>query len=210
MSADAKQSGSPAQRILDFWLGDGLTNTLGWPSDDRSKLWYGGGAALDQQVQDLFGKQVDLALNGQLCEWEQNPLSLLALVILLDQFTRNVYRGQAQAFAGDSQAQALAGAAIAGQKDLQLPFVGRVFLCMPLMHAENSSLQDLCVHQFTQLHQQAAPELKAQLQSNLKFAQQHRDIVARFGRFAHRNQALGRVNTPAEEEFLKNGPRFGQ
>lgn len=210
MSADAKPLANAAQRILDFWLGDGLTNTAGWPSDDRSKLWYSGGAALDQQIQDLFGKQVGQAVNGHLNEWDQNPQSLLALVILLDQFTRNVYRGQAQAFAGDSRAQALVHAAIVGQKDLQLPFVGRVFLYMPLMHAENLSLQDLCVHQFTQLHQQAAPELKAQTQNNLKFAQQHRDIVAQFGRFAHRNKALGRVNTPAEDVFLLNGPRFGQ
>ena len=199
-----------SQRILDFWFGDGLTNTQGWPSDDRGKLWFSGGEILDRQIQDLFGKQVELAVSGQLGAWEQNPQSLLALVILLDQFTRNVYRGQAKAFAGDAHAQALVGAAIASQKDLQLPIVGRVFLYMPLMHAENLNLQDLCVHQFTQLHQHAPPDLQVQLQSNLDFARQHRDIVAQFGRFAHRNKVMGRVNTPAEEEFLQTGPRFGQ
>ncbi|MDP2096432.1 MAG: DUF924 family protein, partial [Hydrogenophaga sp.] len=88
--------------------------------------------------------------------------------------------------------------------------VGRVFLYMPLMHAENLALQDVCVARFTHLLNTAPPERRDTLAGNLRFAQQHRDIVAQYGRFPYRNAALGRTNTPEETEFLKNGPRFGQ
>ena len=96
-----------------------------------------------------------------------------------------------------------------GQNTL-LPRVGRVFLYMPLMHAEDLALQDECVARFTHLLNTATPERREALASNLRFAQQHRDIVAQYGRFPYRNAALGRENTPAETEFLKTGPRFGQ
>lgn len=213
MSAAAKSAVTtplplPEQQVLDFWFGDGLT--LGWPSANRGKLWWGGGPTQDSQIQTKFGDLVDQALNAELRDWEAQPASLLALVIVLDQFTRNTYRGQARAFAGDTRSQALVGQAISTQVDLQLPWVGRIFFYMPLMHAENLSLQNSCVRQFTQLHQQAPDALKEQVVGNVAFSMQHRDIIAQFGRFPHRNQVLGRVNTPAEVEFLKTGPRFGQ
>lgn len=213
MSAAAKTTAAktlppPARQVLDFWFGDGLS--LGWPSTNRSALWWGGGVTLDTQIQTQFGDLVEQALNSELRDWETQPDSLLALVIVLDQFTRNTHRGQARAFAGDARSQTLVGQAIAKQVDLQLPVAGRVFFYMPLMHSENLSLQNVCVHQFTQLHQQAPDALQEQVVGNIAFSRQHRDIIAQFGRFPHRNQALGRVNTPAEDEFLKTGPRFGQ
>ena len=194
--------------ILDFWLGDGLA--LGWPTQDLGKRWFGGGAALDQEIRARFGAQVVQAVGGGLQDWERQPLSRLALVILLDQFTRNVFRATGQAFDGDARAQQLVLQALARQEDRQLPWVGRVFIYMPLMHAEDLALQEECVACFSRLLADAPDTLKPRLQGNLDFARQHQDIVARFGRFPYRNAVLGRANTPAEAEFLLKGPRFGQ
>lgn len=197
-----------AQDVLNFWFADGLQH--GWPSRPLNDLWFGGGAAQDAHVRQHFGPLVDEAISGGLRNWEAPLTSRLALIVVLDQFTRNVHRGQARAFAGDPRAQQLVLHTLAQGQDTTLPTVGRVFFYMPLMHAENLALQDECVARFTQLGQTAAPELRDTLAGNLRFAQQHRDIVAQHGRFPYRNAALGRQNTPAETEFLKNGPRFGQ
>lgn len=197
-----------AQDVLSFWLGDGLL--YDWPSTDHSSLWFGGGATQDEQIRHRFGALVDEALSGGLADWEANINTRLALIIVLDQFTRNVYRGQARAFAGDPRAQQLVLQTLTMGQNTLLPRVGRVFLYMPLMHAEDLALQDECVARFTHLLNTATPERREALASNLRFAQQHRDIVAQYGRFPYRNAALGRENTPAETEFLKNGPRFGQ
>lgn len=200
-------SASPGE-ILDFWFGDGLST--GWPSDDRSALWFGGGPALDRKISERFGSRVEQALAGQLTEWENSLPDRLALVILLDQFTRNVHRGQARAFAGDGRAQRLVLHSLALDQDAELPTVGRVFLYMPLMHSESPALQDECVLKFEALVRQSPPALQQKLQGNLKAAREHADIVLRFGRFPHRNAVLGRNNTAEETEFLTNGPRFGQ
>ncbi len=194
--------------VLDFWLGDGVE--LGWPTQDLGKKWFGGGNALDQDIKARFETRVVQALAGGLKDWEHPALHRLALIVLLDQFTRNVFRGNAQAFAGDARAQQLVMAALAQGLDKQLPWVGRVFMYMPLMHAENLALQDECVKRFRQLALDAPEALKPNLAGNGDFAAQHRDIVARFGRFPYRNAVLGRTSTPEEEEFLKSGPRFGQ
>ena len=200
---------NPSSRdVLDFWLGDGLT--LGWPSDDRSALWFGGGPALDAQIRARFGALVEQALNGELTDWETSIQDRLALVILLDQFTRNVHRGQARAFAGDGRAQRLVLQSLALEQDAELVTIGRVFLYMPLMHAESPALQDECVMKFETLSRQSPPELQQKLQGNLKAAREHADIIRRFGRFPHRNAVLGRAGTTEEDAFLQHGPRFGQ
>ena len=138
--------------VLDFWFGDGLTR--GWPSDDRSALWFGGGPALDEQIRSRFGALVERALTGELTDWETSIRDRLALVILLDQFTRNVHRGHARAFAGDLRAQRLVLQSLALEQDAELPTIGRVFLYMPLMHAESPALQDECVLKFEALSRQ--------------------------------------------------------
>lgn len=206
-SAAAPTAATPAQ-VLEFWLGDGLDKD--WPTQDLGKRWFGGGAELDADIRARFGAAVQEAVAGGLRDWEQKPLTRLALVILLDQFTRNVFRGKPQAFAGDARAQQLVLRTIAAGEDLALPCVGRVFLYMPLMHAESLALQDECVARFTRLQADARDSLKQRLQGNLDFARQHRDIIARLGRFPYRNAALGRADTPEEQDFLLKGPRFGQ
>lgn len=197
-----------AQDVLRFWFADGLQHD--WPSSPLNDLWFGGGPAQDALIRQRFGALVDDALSGGMSDWETPLDTRLALILLLDQFTRNVHRGQARAFAGDARAQQLVLHTLAQGQDTALPTVGRVFLYMPLMHAEDLALQDECVARFTQLCQTAPPERRDTLAGNLRFAQQHRDIVAQYGRFPYRNAALGRTDTPAETAFLKNGPRFGQ
>lgn len=194
--------------VLRFWFGDSWPDD--WPADDRNPRWFGGGADLDQHIRDRFGRLVDAALRGELFPWESPMASRLALVILLDQFSRNVYRGQARAFAGDGQAQRLVLQALALEQDHELPIVGRVFLYMPLMHAESLPLQYECVARFTALIRHSPPAIAQQLQGNLGAAHQHLAIIEKFGRFPHRNAALGRASTEAEQAFLTDGPRFGQ
>ncbi|CAN5515621.1 DUF924 family protein [soil metagenome] len=206
-SIDTPQAALPAE-ILAFWLGDGLA--LGWPTQNLNERWFRGGTALDQEIEARFGNAVRLAVQGGLHDWEAGLHSRLALVLLLDQFTRNVFRGSAQAFGGDARAQQLVLQTLAHQQDLELPWVGRVFLYMPLMHAEDVALQEKCVACFSQLVADAPAALKPQLQGNLDFARQHHDIIVRFGRFPYRNAALGRPSSAEETAFLLTGPRFGQ
>ncbi|MEN9539246.1 MAG: hypothetical protein RLZZ126_1481 [Pseudomonadota bacterium] len=197
-----------AETVLSFWLGDGLQ--LDWPSADRSALWFGGGKQLDGTITDLFGSWVRRAVAGDLQEWEADPRSRLALVILLDQFTRNVYRGQPQAFAGDARALRLTVQTLSSDEHLGLPLAGQVFMNLPLEHHEDLALQDQCVAQFQALHARAPDPVKPRLQGFLESAAEHRAIVAQFGRFPHRNTVLGRSNTPAEEAYLASAKRFGQ
>ena len=134
----------------------------------------------------------------------------LALIILLDQLTRNVLRGTKEAYAGDARAQALVADALAKAMDQQLPWAGRAFMYMPLMHTEYLAQQDECVRRFTQLHADVPEALKPSIEGHLKSAHAHRDIIARFGRFPYRNAVLGRTSTLLEQDFLAHGPRFGQ
>jgi uncharacterized protein (DUF924 family) len=196
------------QDVLDFWFADGLQRD--WPSAHLGPLWFGGQPEQDALITARFGALVARALAGELRDWEAALDTRLALVVLLDQFTRNVFRGQARAFAGDARAQQLVLQSLELGHDAQLPRVGRVFLYMPLMHAEDLALQETCVACFAQLVDSAPPALRDTLEGNLRFARQHRDIVARFGRFPYRNAALGRTNTTDEVLFLQDGPRFGQ
>ena len=197
-----------AESVLDYWFGDGLAS--GWPSRPMGELWFGGGAAIDDAIRTRFGRRVDEAVDGGLAHWEPPILHRLALVILLDQFTRNVFRGQARAFAGDPRARALAERTLAQGEDAALPVVGRVFMAMPLMHAEDLASQTACVRHFENLLRTAGPAYAEHLQKNLASAREHRDIVAAYGRFPHRNAVLGRSSTAEEAAYLQTGKRFGQ
>lgn len=214
LDAATQPSAAPStpDEVIDFWLADGWAR--GWPSQDQGKRWFSGGPALDADITTRFGALVSIALAGGLQDWVDRatatPHSRLALVLVLDQFTRNVHRGSAQAFSGDVRAQALVQRTLAAGADRSLPWVARVFTYMPLMHAENLALQNECVARFTQLQHDVPPALKERVASNMDFAHKHQHIIARFGRFPYRNAVLGRTNTADEDIFLVNGPRFGQ
>ena len=199
---------SEQRAVLDFWLGDGLLH--GWPSRPMNDRWFDADAVLDREIAQRFGALVEEALAKRLNRWDATPLSRLALVLVLDQFPRNIFRGSAKAFAGDGRAQRLVLDALRAGQDIELPWVGRAFLYMPLMHAEDLTLQQQCVECFEQLLAAAPSSLHQMLEGNVRAAKSHRDIIQRFGRFPHRNDALGRTSSAAEQEFLQSGPRFGQ
>lgn len=205
-----------AGAILDYWFEDGLS--LGWPSRDLNVRWFGGGAAQDAEIRERFGPWVECALDGGLRDWEAEcgddgtipGRRRLALILLLDQFSRNLHRGAARAFAGDERAQRLVGEMLAQGWHERLPPVARVFTYMPLMHAEDAGLQRECVRHFEALAAAVPAALQASITGNLRFARAHLEIIERFGRFPYRNAVLGRESSTAELEFLKTGPRFGQ
>lgn len=200
-----------ADAVLDYWFGDSLA--LGWPVVPRKPLWFGSNPDTDATIRERFGDLVGQALAGGLTGWEPDARSRLALLVLLDQFTRNLHRGRADAFAGDARASALAVEALDRGLHRALPPIGRVFVFMPLMHAEDLALQDRCIGCFQELLDATPADhtvARDDLASHLQFARLHRDIVLRFGRFPHRNAALGRRSTDEETAFLVDGPRFGQ
>jgi uncharacterized protein (DUF924 family) len=182
--------------VLDFWFG---------PTDDPGHAeprpaWFTKDAAFDAQINRRFGPLVEQALAGDLDDWITrpiDPLPALALVIVLDQFTRNVFRGTARAFAGDARALQTARAMVASGADRALSSVQRSFAYLPFEHAEDRSHQRTAVQLFQQLAQD--DPARADL---VGWAQRHHDVVAQFGRFPHRNAALGRADTAEEAAFL--------
>jgi uncharacterized protein (DUF924 family) len=169
--------------VLDFWFRE-LT----------MQQWFGGGPALDALIRERFDALHEEATQGRLDAWASTKLGRLALIIVLDQFSRNIHRGTARAFALDGKAQALAAEGIKAGMDETLTFAQRHFFYMPLMHAEDSTLQALSVERFT-----ALSELANYI---LGFAKAHRDEFERFGRFPGRNKALGRADTAEEARYL--------
>jgi len=172
-----------AAGVVSFWRDAGPDKW--WDKDD----------AFDRLVRSTFLPLHEAAARGELAEWENSPEGALALVIVLDQFPRNMFRGSPHAFATDPLAQAVADRAIARGFDAEIGEEMRMFFYMPFMHSEILDHQDLCV-----------ALMAAMADSGLgKFAAVHRDIIAKFGRFPHRNRALGRLTTLAEQEFLDAG-----
>ena len=182
-------SDSQAERVLRFWLDE--VGPEGWFIVDDS---------VDQACRDRFGALVEDALAGGLCDWEAEAKSALALLILLDQFPRNLFRGEAKAFAGDARALSVAASAIEAGFDLATPMPERCFFYTPYEHSEDLADQDRGVALFAeraQDHPSAA--------NGLHHVKMHRDLIRRFGRFPHRNAALGRDSTAEEIEHLSGG-----
>jgi len=193
--------------ILDFWFGPSgsATEIVG----RQRKLWFAKSAANDQAVVDQFADTLLAATAGRLDHRADTPRGRLALLIVFDQFPHHIHRNQPQAFATDPQALALSLAAIKAGDELHLTAIERVFLYLPLEHAESNAMQDRSVSLYEKLADEAAIAERALFDDFLKYARQHRDVVARFGRFPHRNAILGRPSTDDELEFLKQpGSRF--
>lgn len=204
-----------ALEVNRFWFGPtplGL-HTL----RDREKLWFGmPGAeqqqtAIDEMIRERFGELMRRAEAGALASWAASPRRCLALILLLDQFPRNAFRGTPRAFATDEQALTLALAGIQAAADAALSPLERVFLCMPLQHAERLDVQEESVAAYRRLLDEAPVELRPFIAGVQAFADRHHAIIRRFGRFPHRNRTLGRLSTPEERIYLAGGPdRFGQ
>jgi uncharacterized protein (DUF924 family) len=197
------------EEILSFWFGP--LSPDGLPVADRSQLWFGFDRQTDQLIRERFGSCLEQACQGKLTSWEQQARGRLALILLLDQFSRNVYRSTPRAFAQDEMALSLSLTGTDRAHDQELSAIERVFFYMPLQHCESLVMQDRCVEQCRQLLHGLAPAAAVRLRGFLDHAQQHRDIIRRFGRFPHRNHILGRNATAEEREYLRTRTAtFGQ
>lgn len=174
------------QEVVSFWVEE-----IGPPG------WYSGGADLDAQIRTRFEETWQEARDGACGLWLTSPAGVLGYLILTDQLTRNMFRGQADGFSTDKNARSAAKMAIDRDWDMRIPEPERQFFYMPLMHSENLIDQDRCVR----LMCKRLPDSGA---DNLLHARAHREIIRRFGRFPYRNDALGRASTAAEAEWMKN------
>ena len=201
MSAAAR-----AQEVLQFWFGSKPYTTA--QVAQRSRLWFGNPNApeltpqTDELIQGQFAPLMAAAARGELESWESSPRRRLALILLLDQFPRNVFRGTRAAFSQDARALRLAVSGMQFGADAALDPLERMFFYMPLMHAESLEVQDESVAAFRRLLDEAQPELRSYFEGCLRYAQQHRELIARFGRFPHRNRILERDSSNAEIEYL--------
>jgi len=180
------------EEILEFWFGASANARR-----ERARVWFVPDPVFDQACTAGFLADHERAAAGELDDWKDEPRSLLALTLLLDQFPRNIFRGTARAFATDRQALALAKDAVAREFDLALPPIQRVFLYLPFEHSENLNDQSESVRLFRQLAAQDPA-----MAGYLKYAEQHMEVIRRFGRFPHRNAILGRISTPEEAKFI--------
>lgn len=187
--------------ILDFWLG--TLRPDGTVEPEISARWWRKDPAFDDEIRTRFGEFVDRAGTGALDDWAKSARGRVALVVLLDQFPRNLHRGSGRAFEHDPRARAHAVEALDSGQDREVPPMLAYFLYMPLMHSESLEDQDRCVRAFDEAAARAPDGPRKALEGGTHFARKHRDIVARFGRFPHRNAALGRESTPEEVDFLK-------
>ena len=170
--------------------------------------WFRPDPAFDDEIRERFGALHAEAVAGRHDDWTGTPQGALALILVLDQFSRNLYRNDARAFAQDERAATIARELVDSGRARELPLVQRWFALMPFMHAEDRELQRRGVVQFEELVAEA-PDNSALLKSALDYARQHAAIIERFGRFPHRNEVLGRASTPEEETFLQQpGSRF--
>ncbi|MBI1179405.1 MAG: DUF924 family protein [Alphaproteobacteria bacterium] len=186
--------------VLDFWFPPATRPDSRQPDGRDDPRWFQADAGFDAAIRDRFGGAVGQAASGALDRWADTPDGALALIVLLDQFPRNIFRGDRRAFDNDAHARRLADAALSRGFDQALPKVMRKFFYLPFEHAEDLASQDRSVALFTAL---GDPE-------TLRYAERHRDIVRRFGRFPHRNALLGRPSTAEETAWLDaGGDTFG-
>ena len=196
------------REILDFWFRE---QELSAPQiDRRMDIWFGEDPVFDHEIKKEFSADVERACQGKLDHWATDPHGRLALILLVDQFRRNMYRGTADAFSMDKLALKLCVEGAMEKKDKGLTPIQKVFFYMPLQHAESRKVQAKSVELFNRLAESVSPTYQETFLTVAQFAELHKDIIDQFGRFPHRNQLLGRANTPEEEEYLADAPDFGQ
>ena len=197
------------EEILAFWFKE---QELSAPQiDRRMDIWFGEDEVFDLECKKEFADEVELASEGKLDHWAHQPRGRLALILLLDQFRRNIFRNTAEAFARDKAALKLCVEGARDKKDQGLTPIQKAFFYMPLQHSESLKVQEKGVQIFRRLAEAVSPTYRETFETMATFAELHRDIIEQFGRFPHRNKLLGRENTPEEEEYLAgDSPDFGQ
>jgi uncharacterized protein (DUF924 family) len=197
------------EEILSFWFKE---QALSAPQIDRRlDIWFGEDAVFDHECKKEFSDDVDRASEGKLNHWAAEPCGRLALILLLDQFRRNIYRGTAEAFSMDKLALKFCVEGAMEKKDKGLTPIQQAFFYMPLQHAESRKVQAKSVKIYNRLAEAVSATYRETFETIAQFAELHHDIIEQFGRFPHRNKLLNRDNTPEEDEYLAgDSPDFGQ
>ncbi|GLZ86038.1 hypothetical protein Pres01_20890 [Metapseudomonas resinovorans] len=197
----------PWQPLLDWWFGPEASASQ--VAAARQGLWFGKKDHQDAEARERFGGLVEQALEGGLADWVAQPDGWLALVLLLDQLPRMLFRNDPRSFAGDARAQALVADGLARGLDRHLSPIRQVFICLVLEHAEDLASQERALYRYRLLLDGADAAERALFENFLDFSERHRVVIARFGRFPHRNAVLGRVSSDEESSFLREpGSRF--
>jgi len=205
MSNDSQTSPqvvSPSD-IHRFWFQDSLTSPQ--ELENRKANWFGGSKSFDDTIRHAYRDLPDRAINNEFDHWQTDPLLATSFILILDQFPRNIYRGTARSFAYDDKAKRAAQVAIDLGIDSKVHPLEATFIYLPFEHSEDPNDQMTSVGLFERLTQNVSTELREYLDSAVGYARKHRDIIAKFGRFPHRNQALGRSTTAAEKAYLDSG-----
>lgn len=189
-----------ATSLLEYWFG--RLDDDGLPPDDRYTMWFGGNPEVDEQLREAFGELPIEAANGSLDDWADEPRGRLALILVEDQLPRNLFRGDARAFDLDETALRVTLEGLELGDDRAIQPVERLFFYLPLEHAEDLALQDQCVKLCEALEAEAPETGRRMFAAFTDYARRHREVIARFGRFPHRNKTLGRANTAEEAAFL--------
>jgi len=198
-----------AEHVLEFWFADARSRPEGF--EQRKRFWFSPSPRADSSIRQRFAATVTLAAGGALDHWIDEASTALALILVLDQFPRNMYRGSPQAFATDAKALEWARIGIERGHDRGLSVVERGFFYMPFQHSEDASVQQESVRLYGRLRGQALDQAKAAAESFYQAALEHKNIIDAFGRFPHRNEILGRRSTQAERRYLAaGGNRYGQ
>ena len=191
------------EKILEFWFG---TFPDAYSSDPtRVDMWFKNGSQYDRDIFITFGGIYESAVCGELDHWLETPRGKLALIILLDQFSRHIHRGLAEAFAQDKRAQEICIDGISAGDDFKLHRVERSFFYLPLEHAEDIERQELSVQAFAQLVQDVPETRRKPFELSLNYAMRHHYVIERFGRFPELNEILERESSAEELEFIESG-----
>jgi uncharacterized protein (DUF924 family) len=190
------------ENIRKYWFGTALEDAAVM-ARERAPLWWSKNPEVDNEIRRRFESWVIKAGSGELDHWALNPQDRLALILLTDQFPRSIYRDSAKAFAFDTKALSLAREGVDAGSDASLHLLEKVFFYLPLEHSESLADQQRSVSLFQKLFDEAGTDQKPTFAEYLDFAVRHREIISRFGRFPHRNEALGRTSTTEELSFLQ-------
>lgn len=196
---NADQERLTPKDVLGFWFGEHPEQPL-----LMAGRWFARDAAFDVEIGRCFGRHVARAAAGQYDDWRNAPRSALALILMLDQFSRNIHRDSPRAFAHDDVALQICMDGLEKGFDGRLQPMEAAFFYMPLMHSESPDHQQRSVEKFEKLARRAPEPLREALANNHKYALAHREIIVRFGRFPHRNALLDRACTPEEDIYLKD------
>ncbi len=194
---------STPEEVLSYWFPEGINDADPETHRRQGQRWMHGGPEVDREITERFGDVLERTRRGEFDHWAETPRGRLALIVVLDQFSRNVYRGSPLSYAQDEKALRLALEGIEVGMDRELSPMERLFFWMPVGHSEDLSLQERSVRYKEEEAANAPPHLRAMAEFGVSQARAARDVIARFGRHPHRNEILGRESTPEELEYLR-------